>query len=806
MAGSYSPLGADFGRRPPKWRPAASLPGQNLLAESMAHTRNPMHEYAERLGTRFKAGSDHLIRMWEVAELQAGNLTERYQIKVGPERWFEAADLARKTNPMKVFTDAFAYAVDAQQRTVLFLDTLRRRGNTFVEHESAGCPPVLAFEYETLIDGRDLERPVNYALVRIIPPEGTELEPEARPFLIIDPRAGHGAGIGGFKQDSQVGMALRNGHPVYFVIFYAVPEPGQTILDVCNAEALFLRHVRDLHPNASRPVVIGNCQGGWAAMMLGAANPDHIGALCINGAPMSYWAGENGTNPMRYTGGLAGGSWPALLLADLGNGLFDGANLVMNFEMLNPANTFWTKYYDLYAKVDTEASRFLEFEKWWSGFFLLTDEEMRWIVHNLFIGNRLARGKVEIDGRTHFDLRGIESPIILFASSGDNITPPQQALNWIADVYRDAREIKARGQTIIYLLHEDIGHLGIFVSGRVAKKEYAEIVDVMQSISSLAPGLYEMKITDRASGDYDSGYHVVFEERSINDLLGHDDGREDEHAFQPVAKISEANAALYELLVGPTLRLFTNDVQAQTARMLHPLRAQRALISDKNPMLAGLPMLADMVQGIRQARSPDNLFVSWEKQMSAAIETSFNLYRDLRDVGREMAFHAVYGTLSAFGILVKPLPEIEDEDAVTEDLLRSDRTVRRALKRMSEGGFTDGVVRMMVLMADARGQVRRTRLHRASEVLKEWAPFRTLTSSERRTILHEQTIVVDFEPEQAIETLSHLFRSRAERERALEIIEYVAGDSASMHETSTNMLARLKTALGLHLHAVSQVA
>ncbi len=79
-------------------------------------------------------------------------------------------------------------------------------------------------------------RPVNYALVRIVPPEGVVVDPKRRPYVIIDPRAGHGPGIGGFKDDSQVGVALREGHPVYFVIFFRDPEPGQTLLDVCDAE------------------------------------------------------------------------------------------------------------------------------------------------------------------------------------------------------------------------------------------------------------------------------------------------------------------------------------------------------------------------------------------------------------------------------------------------------------------------------------------------------------------------------------------------------------------------------------------
>ncbi len=98
--------------------------------------------------------------------------------------------------------------------------------------------------------------------------------------------------------------------------------------------------------------------------------------------------------------------------------------------------------------------------------------------------------------RKCFDLREIRSPIILFASMGDNITPPQQAFNWVADVYGSTEEIKARGQVIVGLLHENVGHLGIFVSGKVAKKEHAQIVSVLKTIEVLAPGLYGMAITE----------------------------------------------------------------------------------------------------------------------------------------------------------------------------------------------------------------------------------------------------------------------------------------------------------------------
>ena len=46
------------------------------------------------------------------------------------------------------------------------------------------------------------------------------------------------------------------------------------------------------------------------------------------------WTGVHGKNPMRYTGGLLGGSWLTALTGDMGNGHFDGAWLVSNFENL----------------------------------------------------------------------------------------------------------------------------------------------------------------------------------------------------------------------------------------------------------------------------------------------------------------------------------------------------------------------------------------------------------------------------------------------------------------------------------------
>jgi pimeloyl-ACP methyl ester carboxylesterase len=391
-------------------------PASNVISFVDA-ARQRLSHFSDHL----KTSIEHMRELGGMAQKNLGQVTKTAQTDLA-RRVQATSQSVRPVAPVQVAHDGIDYLVDTMQRWVLFIDLLRQRGNQFVEHEKAGCPPVLVFDYDMILDGRALPRPVNYALVEIVPPAdwNITIDRDARPYVIIDPRAGHGAGIGGFKSDSQVGVALRAGHAVYFVIFFPDPEPGQTILDVCEAEAEFIKKIRTRHPNSDKPVIIGNCQGGWAVMMLGASNPDITGPIVINGAPLSYWAGENGRNPMRYIGGLAGGAWPAILLADMGNGRFDGANLVQNFENLNPVNTYWSKLYDVYSHVDTEGKRFLEFERWWGGFYFMTDEEIEWIVGNLFIGNKFAGGKIEFDGHTYFDMRAIKSPIVVFASSGDN--------------------------------------------------------------------------------------------------------------------------------------------------------------------------------------------------------------------------------------------------------------------------------------------------------------------------------------------------------------------------------------------------
>ena len=542
-------------------------------------------------------------------------------------------------------SDPAAYGRDLWERSVLFMDTLRERADNMIAHERAGMPPLLDFKYETLLDARQFDRPANYALLRITEVDGNcwdDCVDEAKPpVIVVDPRAGHGPGIGGFKRDSEVGMAMAEGHPVYFVIFFPEPEPEQTLEDVLFALRRFVEEVSARHDGAA-PVLYGNCQAGWAVTLLAAHCEGLAGPVVLNGSPLSYWAGEEGVNPMRVTGGLLGGAWLAHLTADLGDGRFDGAWLAQNFESLKPEKAIWEKYANLLTNVDTERDRFLDFERWWNGFYTLSRPEILSITQNLFIGNKLENGEMPIGDHCVADLRKIKSPMIVFASYGDNITPPAQALGWIPEVYKDTADLKAAGQRIVYLTNPHVGHLGIFVSASVAKLEHRAILESLDKIEKLKPGLYEMKIgvPTGKTDTHDPQYKVRFEARKVSDL------KYDvpEQAFDNVEHLSKLNEAFYSTFVSPWVRLMTTPASAEMLRLMHPMRTSRLMFSESyNPWMGLLRQTAHNIAKTRVPLEPDSSMIQRERTAISAVGDAIEQARIARDASYERAFRTLYG-------------------------------------------------------------------------------------------------------------------------------------------------------------------
>lgn len=701
---------------------------------------------------------------------------------------------------------AVEYMVDAGQRNVLFLDIMRQRGDQYREHVAQTAPHVLSYAAELIIDGRKLEQPVNYVLVRIVPPEGTEIDMKRRPFVVVDPRAGHGPGIGGFKADSEIGVAMKAGHPCYFVGFLPEPMPGQTIERVARAEAIFLEKVIECHPEADgKPCVIGNCQAGWAVMILASLRPELFGPLIIAGAPLAYWAGVHGKYPMRYSGGLLGGSWLTALTSDLGGGKFDGAWLVQNFENQNPSNTLWTKQYNVYSKVDSEADRYLEFERWWGGHVNLNAEEIQFIVDELFIGNNLAAGNIKMSDGTAVDLRNIRSPIVVFCSEGDNVTPPQQALDWILDLYADVDEIRAYGQTIVYTVHKTIGHLGIFVSGGVAKKEHAEFSGNIDLIDVLPPGLYEATFeargADTVNDEFAAGQWVMrCEARTLDDIRAMGgNSPEDDRRFETAKRVSERNLAAYQKYLQPWVKSMVTPQMAEMMRNWHPLRLPYETFNSENPWMKAVERAADKAREHRKPVASDNPFLSFQEKISKQIVGSLDQWRDSQEALSEAMFLAIYGSpalQAAVGVDPQSAPSRRREMG-SKHLALLQARIAELKSKIGAGGLREAGIRALLYVGSVRGMVDERSLEALRRLRRADVSAR-ITLTEFKMLVREQFFMLLIDRDAALAAIPKMLpESLDDRREVFAAIQDVLSASAGISGEAVKRLKQVAELFGL---------
>jgi pimeloyl-ACP methyl ester carboxylesterase len=607
------------------------------------------------------------------------------------------------------------------------------------------------------------------------------------------------------KNDSEIGEVLAAGHPCYFVGFTPDPMPGQTIEDVCRAEARFIEEVVARHPKAQgRPVVIGNCQAGWQVMMTAAIRPDLTGPILLAGSPLSYWAGIRGQSPMRYVGGLVGGTWLTSLAGDLGAGIFDGASLVTNFEVMHPENTYWKKLYDVFAKVDSEAPRFLEFEKWWGSPVLLNADEMQYITDNLFVGNRLSTGQLRTSEGLRIDLRNIRSPILVFCSWGDDITPPPQALGWILDLYEDEHEIVSNGQTIVYSLHPNVGHLGVFVSGKVATKQYQEFVQCMDLVDLLPPGLYEAVITEADVGAdaahlINGRYLLSLERRSLDDVRAIvQPSATDDRRFETVARLSEVTQGLYAGFARPLVRAGATPQTAEALRQLHPNRLRFTLFSDRNPFMAAVAPLAEAVRQNRVKAEADNPLGFLERQASDWIQLCLRSWGEARDTLTEQVFHAVYGSPALQALTGLAADNATPRRRVERDVAReAASTAARAAAEgaMEDGDVLDAFVRAVMYVARPAGRVDERGFAALQEIGAMLPPERRPGFVRFKEIVRKQSLVLDLDEDRAIDALPRLAANEEDRRRVLDGLDHLLSLRPALTAEQAERLGRVKALL-----------
>jgi hypothetical protein len=237
---------------------------------------------------------------------------ERYGSRVrGAQEAFTAACASPKT-PFEFVRQWGEYQIDAAQRSVLYWDTLRQRGNQWLEHEAAGKPPVLGFRYESSPTRARTNGPrITRSCASFRRTMSKLTTPSARSSSSTPVRDTVRASAASRRLRGRRRVARGACRVLRHLLSRADAPADARGHHRCRSGVH--SHRGRAPPAKRKAVVVGNCQGGWAVMMLAAARPDIAGPLVINGAPMSYWSGNDGESPMRYAGGLLGGAWLSLL-------------------------------------------------------------------------------------------------------------------------------------------------------------------------------------------------------------------------------------------------------------------------------------------------------------------------------------------------------------------------------------------------------------------------------------------------------------------------------------------------------------
>jgi hypothetical protein len=440
---------------------------------------------------------------------------------------------------------------------------------------------------------------------------------------------------------------------------------------------------------------------------------------------------------------------------------------------------------------------------------LLNAAEMQFIADELFVGNKLSVGEIFTSDGVRIDLRNIKSPIVVFCSWGDDITPPQQALGWITDIYDTDEALIAGGQTIVYALHQSIGHLGIFVSAKVASKEHEEFAHTMDLIDALPPGLYEAvfvaKGPQTARAELVSGdYFVRFEKRGLGDIraLGGNEPDEDRR-FATVARLSEINQGVYRTFVSPFVRLTTNELTATWVRSLHPHRVRFELLSDRNPWLQPIGALADNIRAERRPVARDNPFFVQQEAVSDRIVEALDRYTELRDRAIEAWFLNLYGSPLLQAAVGMRADSATSRWRLGRDLLREATQARNAADlaaRAEHGGLVEAGLRALGYIA--RGQPRPAVDERAFATLRQLRQHmpeaRGLSLSRFKEIVREQAVLLQHNEARALATLPQLLPAdAAARQAAFQAIRTAIEAVGDIPDEVRQRLARIAAIFGV---------
>jgi polyhydroxyalkanoate synthase len=253
---------------------------------------------------------------------------------------------------------------------------------------------------------------------------------------------------------------LKLGMDVY-LIDWGYPTAADRYLSMDDYINGYIDHCVDAvrrDANSEKVTLMGVCQGGTFSGIYTALHPEKIHNLITLVAPFDFATDDgllfNWSKEMNID---------ALVDA---YGVVPGSVLNDSYLMLMPFNLYLKKYVDMLDVLDDEAKlmNFLRMEKWIFDSPGQAGECLRQFVKDLYQGNKLAKGTMELGGRA-VDMKNISAPILTIYASADHLVPPAATIP-----FNDM--VSSKDKT---LYEFPGGHIGVFVGSR-SQKELAPAI------------------------------------------------------------------------------------------------------------------------------------------------------------------------------------------------------------------------------------------------------------------------------------------------------------------------------------------
>lgn len=253
---------------------------------------------------------------------------------------------------------------------------------------------------------------------------------------------------------------LKLGMDVY-LIDWGYPTAADRYLSMDDYINGYIDHCVDAvrkDAQSNKVTLMGVCQGGTFSGIYTAMHPEKIHNLITLVAPFEFATDDgllfNWSKEMNID---------ALVDA---YGVVPGSVLNDSYLMLMPFNLYVKKYVDMLDVVDDKEKlmNFLRMEKWIFDSPGQAGECLRQFVKDCYQGNKLAKGELQLGGKT-VDLGNISVPILNIYASADHLVPPAATIPF--------NDMVSSTDKTLYEFPG--GHIGVFVGSR-SQKELAPAI------------------------------------------------------------------------------------------------------------------------------------------------------------------------------------------------------------------------------------------------------------------------------------------------------------------------------------------